>query len=338
LITKLTSPLKYLSAFILAQKCSPPGIRNRLWYVAYLKEACFLARRLKAHRIDHLHNHLGRGSATVAMLASRLSGVPYSLTIHGPTEFDEPKALALGRKIERAAFVVGVSQFGRSQLCRWSDAKYWDKIHVVHCGLDRSFLDHAVTPVPAEPRFVCVARLAEQKGLTILLQAAAKLHKDGVWFELTIVGDGPLRQEIERMIDRDDLRRCVRLAGWQNSAQIREHLLASRVFVMPSFAEGLPVVLMESLALSRPVISTQIAGIPELVRNGESGWLIPPGSVDALATAMKRAIDASNEEVATMAKNGRERVRLAFDRAAEVQKLAKLFETSVSRRNPGASQ
>ena len=134
--------------------------------LAYLVEAAYLAERLRAKRIEHLHNHIGEGSASVAMLASLLSNIPFSMTIHGPSEFDRPTWLALGEKIHRATFTVAVSEFTRSQLYRWSDPTDWPKIHVVHCGLDGAFLDCGPTPIPETRRLVCVGRLTEQKGPT----------------------------------------------------------------------------------------------------------------------------------------------------------------------------
>jgi glycosyltransferase involved in cell wall biosynthesis len=156
-------------------------------------EACLLARRLEAKRVAHLHNHLGRNSAAVAMLASVLTGIPYSLTIHGPTEFEMAENLALDEKIARAKFTVGISSFGRSQLMRFSRAEDWPRIHVVHCGLSEEFKQATPTPVPDVPRFVCVARFVEQKAHALLIEAIARLAKEGRDVQLDLIGDGPLR-------------------------------------------------------------------------------------------------------------------------------------------------
>src|SRR5439155_26884638 len=206
--------------------------------------------------------------------------------VHGPEEFDHPEALALDEKIEHAAFVVAVSSFGRSQLYRWCPPAQWGKIRVVHCGVDASFLGGDPVPVPDVPRVVCVGRLAEQKGQILLLRALAVLAAEGITCELVLAGDGPLRPAIEAETARLRLAGCVRITGWLDGAAVRREIESARGLVLPSFAEGLPVVLMEALALGRPVVSTFVAGIPELVRDGVHGWLVPAGDVDALAGAV----------------------------------------------------
>ena len=215
--TVLRSPRRALAAARLAVRIGTPGLKGRLWPLAYLLEAAYLAERLRAKGVEHLHNHIGEGSASVAMLASVLSGIPFSMTIHGPSEFDRPTLLALDEKIRRAAFTVAVSEFGRSQLYRWSDPADWPKIHVVHCGLDGTFLDAGATAIPEARRLVCVGRLAEQKGPLLLVEAARRLAAEGLAFELVLVGDGPLRRPIEGLVERLGLREHVRLAGWQGS-------------------------------------------------------------------------------------------------------------------------
>ena len=323
--TMLRSPGRFFSALRLALKCAPPGMRAKVWAVAYVMEACLLAERLRAKNVRHLHNHIGENSATVAMLAGLLTGVPYSLTIHGPGEFDQPTLLALDEKIGRSKFVVAVSDYGRSQLLRWSRYPDWPKVHVVHCGVDGSFLSHPPVPPPAEPRLVCVGRLAEQKGQLLLVEAAACLAREGVAFELVLVGDGPMRGEIERLVDRHGLRERVKVAGWMGSDAVRDQLLQSRAMVLPSFAEGLPVVIMEALALRRPVVSTYVAGIPELVRDGECGWLVPAGSVPALVSAMREAVTAPAERLEQMGRAGAALVAERHDARNEAAKLAGLI-------------
>ena len=219
------SPRRALAAVRLAIRTGTPGLKGRLWPLAYLLEAAYLADRLRAEGVEHLHNHIGEGSASVAMLASALSGIPFSITIHGPGEFDRPTLLALEEKIRRASFTVAVSDFGRSQLYRWSDPADWSRIHVVHCGLDGTFLDADPRAIPDERRLICVGRLAEQKGTLLLIEAAGRLAGEGLAFELVLIGDGPLRRPIERLIERLGLRDQVRLAGWQGAEAVREEIL-----------------------------------------------------------------------------------------------------------------
>jgi glycosyltransferase involved in cell wall biosynthesis len=258
------------------------------------------------------------------MLCRVLGGPPYSFTVHGPEEFDKVREIALPEKIDRAAFVVAISSFGRSQLYRWCPQLQWSKIHLIHCGVDAEFLTQTA-PLPTVPRLVCVGRLCEQKGQLLLLQAAGLLASEGLQFQLILVGDGPMRSQLEASIDRLHLQAHVTILGWASGAEVRQQIMMARAMVLPSFAEGLPVVLMEALALGRPVISTYIAGIPELVESNICGWLLPAGAVEPLAEAMRTALLATPETLALMGRAGRDRVVVQHNIATEAAKLAALL-------------
>ncbi|MEE4453623.1 glycosyltransferase [Novosphingobium resinovorum] len=302
-------PLQALRALALALR-GAGGIRA----LAYFAEAALLARRLERAGVAHVHAHFGTNPAMVVRLAARLAPVTYSFTAHGPDEFDAPRGLDLPGKIAEAAFVVGVSSFGRGQLMRWSDPAHWPRIHVVPCAPDPVFLADpgpAADDPPEDARFLCVARLSAQKGLPLLLEAVARIAADRA-IRLDIVGDGEDRAIIEGQIARLGLGAVVTLRGWAGPEAIRAALVRARALVLPSFAEGLPVVLMEAMALRRPVIATAIAGIPELV-DGQVGWLVPSGSVDALAQALEAALGAWPEELAAMGERASRRVRERHD-------------------------
>jgi glycosyltransferase involved in cell wall biosynthesis len=322
----LTRPGRLLRAAARAMRLARRADRGVVYHLIYLAEACVLLRWLKQAGVGHLHAHFGTNSATVALLTHVLGGPEWSFTAHGPEEFDRPEALHLGDKIDDARFVVAISDFGRSQLYRWCPHAQWPKIHIIRCGLDGSFVDQPATPIPGEGRLVCVGRLAEQKGQALLVEAAAALAKENIPFELTLVGDGPMRGVIAGLIAQHDLGARVRLAGWMSNAQVREALQRSRALVLPSFAEGLPVVIMEALALGRPVLSTAIAGIPELVRTGQTGWLIAPGNICQLAAAMREALAAPAGQLEQMGRSGAALVRERHRAAAEAEKLARLIE------------
>lgn len=327
----LSRPAAFARALALALRVGRRSDRGLLRHVAYLAEACVLLRWLARDPVDHVHAHFGTNSATVAMLCRALGGPTYSFTVHGPEEFDKPEFLALGEKVRRAAFAVAISHFGRSQLCRWARYEDWGRIEVVRCGLGRELLDAPLTPPPAAPRFVCVARMSPEKGHLVLLDAVAQLASEGRRLELVLAGDGPLRPEIERAIDRRQLRDAVRMAGWLSAGEVREEILRSRALVLPSFAEGLPVVIMEALALGRPVIATAIAAVPELVEPGIGGWVVPAGSGEALAAALREALEAPVEALADMGRAGAAAVARRHDAAAEARKLAVLFSRAGSR-------
>lgn len=286
----LARPGRLVRGLRMAWRLAPGGMGALVKQLIYLVEAAGLAARCRREGVTHLHAHFGTNPASVSLLCHVVGGPSYSFTVHGPDEFDAPMALRLGLKVEHARFAVAISQYGRSQLCRWSRVVDWAKIHVVRCGVDEGFLEGELTPPPAERRFVCVARLSEQKGLPVLVEAMRLLKERGVEATVELIGDGPLRGMLEARVREAGLEGRVVFRGNQPSDEVRRAIMAARALVLPSFAEGLPVVLMEALALGRPAITTQIAGIPELIRPGETGWLVPPGDAEALAGAMEEAV------------------------------------------------
>jgi len=324
----LRQPLRFLRGLrqvLVMRRGSDRRLANHLVCFA---EGCLAARWVRAAGVEHIHAHFGTNSAEVALFASLLSGVRYSFTVHGPEEFDHPAGLRLGEKIRHAALVVAISSYGRSQLYRWARLEDWHKIKVIHCGLDASFID--VPPnVPQEsPTLVCVGRLSEQKGQLLLLEALRKVLDQDCRCQLVLAGDGELRGEIEARVQVLGLQESVTITGWVDSARVQREILAARALVLPSFAEGLPVVLMESLALSRPVITTSVAGIPELVNHGSGGWLIPAGDPDELAGAMMDCLQAAPERLASLAAAGRRRVLENHDIRTESARLLGLFGDS----------
>lgn len=292
---------------------------GRLRHLIYLAEAAFVARRCRAEGIAHAHAHFGTNAAAVAMLSAMLDGPKYSFTVHGPEEFDAPRALSLGTKIKNADFAVAISQFGRSQLCRWAAADDWERIKVVHCGIEPAkFSDPA--PIPEGPRrLVAIGRLVEQKGQLALIKALSETKED---IHVTLIGDGEMRNEIEAMIAARGLGSRVTLTGWVDEARIKAELAAAQALVMPSFAEGLPMVIMEAMAAARPVIATYIAGTPELVHEGKTGWLVPAGDVSALANAMDRFANLDTNHLIEMGNAARVRVLERHDIDSEATKLA----------------
>ena len=322
--TFITRPKRFLDATLLAIKIGWYKDRGILIHLAYLAEACVLLSWVEDADIDHIHAHFAFNPTAVAMLCRVLGGPPYSFTVHGPESIDRAVILSLEEKIKRASFVVAISDYCRSQLYRWCDRPHWSKIHIVHCGLDKPFFEREVTPVPETSQLVCVGRLNEQKGHLILLEAAHKLALQRVNFKLVLVGDGELRSQIEDLITQYNLQEHITITGWADSDRVRQHLLESRAMLLASFAEGLPVVIMEALALGRPVVSTYIAGIPELVEP-DCGWLVPSGSVEELAQAMRRVLESPVDKLTQMGKVGAEKVALQHDVAIEACKLAALF-------------
>jgi glycosyltransferase involved in cell wall biosynthesis len=326
----LTTPTAFWRALRLALHCSRGSERPWPVHLAYLAQACRFLGWLRASGVDHVHAHFGTNPAEVAMLIEALGGPGYSFTVHGPEEFDKPQAIGLARKIERSRFVVAVSSFGRSQLYRWVGERHWPKVRVVHCGLEPAFHQGHAGPVSTAPRLVCVGRLCEQKGQLLLVQALSRLVGRGLAPQLVLAGDGEMRTAIEAQVAEFGLRDHVTITGWVDGARVRTELLAARALVLPSFAEGLPVVIMEAMALGRPVISTYVAGIPELVLDGQAGWLVPAGDVEALADAMQRCLDAPPDRLAQMGERAHERVLQRHDADREAARLAGHFRAALT--------
>ena len=336
--TMVSIPTRLAHALLLAMRCARVSDKSMLHHFAYLAEACLLLAWLKEWRVEHVHAHFGTNGAEVAMLAHSLGGPSFSFTVHGPEEFDKPQALALGEKVRRAAFVAAISSFGRSQIFRWVEHGHWKKIYVVHCGLEQAFHDAEARPAPAAPNMVCIGRLCEQKGQLLLMEAAHLLKQRGMAFNLVLAGDGEMRAAVEAAIARYNLHDQVRITGWISSSQVRDALLAARALVLPSFAEGLPVVIMEAMSMRRTVLSTFVAGIPELVQPGETGWLVPAGDVQRLADAMQLCLQTPCEVLVQMGEAARQRVLDRHDIDTEAAKLAALFRQAISAKNQSKAQ
>jgi colanic acid/amylovoran biosynthesis glycosyltransferase len=323
------SPRRFVRALMLALRMSRAAHRPVPYHLAYLAEACRILAWLREAGARHVHAHFGTNAAEVAMLANALGGPSYSFTVHGPEEFDSPLALKLADKARHAAFVVAVSSYGRAQLLRWLDPLQWDKVKVVHCGLEKSFFAARPAAPPAAARFVCVGRICEQKGQLLLVEAVAKLAARGLALDLVFAGDGEMRPQLEAAIAKHRLEGRVAITGWVSGEAVRDEIVAARALVLPSFAEGLPVVLMEAMALRRPVISTFVAGIPELVRPGESGWLVPAGDLEALCAALEEAAACPAETLERMGDAAFQRAAARHSIDVEAAELARLFQAGM---------
>ncbi|MEY4412970.1 MAG: hypothetical protein RIQ53_263 [Pseudomonadota bacterium] len=321
------APRRWLSALACTLRMGWRADRPAPVHLIYLAEACAALLWMRARGVQHVHAHFGTNSTAVALLLRRLGGPPYSFTVHGPEEFDKPEFLHLGEKMREAAFTVAITAYCRSQLMRWVDATHWPRIAIAHCALEPTFHQGpAVAPVGRQ--LLCIGRLSEQKGHLLLIEAAGRLAQRGIDFNLVLAGDGELRAPIEARIAELGLAARVRITGWIGSHTVRELLLQSRALVLASFAEGLPVVLMEALALRRPVVTTWVNGIPELVEPGVCGWTCAPGDVDALADAMQACLQADEARLARMGEAGRERVLAAHDADIEARRLHVLMQAS----------
>ncbi len=292
-------------------------------HTAYLMEAATLCRLAARDGIAHLHCHFSTNPAAVAMLARAMGGPGYSFTAHGPDEFLETGPGSLGLKIAQAEFVVAISHFCRGTLALAAEVAgvkgAWEKIHIVRCGLDLG--DFPVSGAGFEtPEIVCVGRLCPQKGQVLIPAAVAEVAQTHPEIRVVLIGDGESREAIEAEIARLGLSAQIELAGWATNADVRARVGQARALLLPSFAEGLPIVIMEALALGRPVITTYIAGIPELVDAG-CGWILPAGDEAALAHALGEVMAASPADLAARGAEGRARIEARHDQIANAAAL-----------------
>lgn len=323
----ITRPGRYFSALKLAWSMRPAGLKAAAYQLIFFLEATILARYLEDEKVEHLHNHFVFGSCTVAAVASKLTGIPYSFTLHGPADLFRPYYWDLATKTAGARFVATISHYARSQLMFFSDPAHWEKLHIIHCGVMPEVYATPATPaIPprrdGEVRLLFVGRLAPVKGLRVLFKALAEVIPDLPNIHMVLVGDGPDRQRLEEAAKL--LGDAVTFTGYLSQAEVAQAMQGTDVFVLPSFAEGVPVVLMEALASARPVIATQVAGVGELVEDGTTGFIVPPGDARALADRI-RTLASDPELRARMGAAGPAVVREDFDIRIEAARLATLF-------------
>lgn len=323
----ITRPVGYLRGFRAMLRFglrSPSNLRS---CVLYFTEALIAGRWIMANRITHVHTHF---ASNVAWLIQATFPISMSMTIHGPSEFDDVDAFCLAEKVSAATFVVAISRYGQGQLYRASTMADWPKIHMARLGVDGSVFAPVSRPTEARPfRLLSVARLAAVKGQLVLLQSIAELVREGRDVRLEVIGDGPDRESLMAATAELNLLGHVSFAGWQNQPEVRRQLAVAHAFVLTSFAEGIPVVLMEAMATELPCVATWIMGIPELIRDEINGLLVPPADVAGVAGAIRRLMDDSALRL-DLGRAGRTCVLRDFNLAHNSSRVARLLEAAVS--------
>ena len=325
------SPGAYARTLGRAISSSPPGARSRLWQLFYFAEAIALWDHAERRGARHLHAHLANVAADISWWASAFgkevepsAGWAWSFTMHGPTEFFSTEKFNLARKVENADQVICISEFTKSQLMYLTSPQHWEKLRVVHCGVDLARYPYSRPEPHAGFSVLCVARLVPQKGLDVLVGATAVLAAGGLDIQVVLVGSGPEYEPLRRKVNQLGLDERVRFEGAVGQDDMARYFAAADVFCLPSFAEGVPVVLMEAMATGRPVVATRVAGVPELVQDGVSGLLVPPGSEQELALALE-LLAASAERRVELGEAGRRLVEQDFDAEICAAKLADVF-------------
>lgn len=321
-----SSPMRYFATLALALRHRVPGLRAFIWALFYFVEAITLARQLRRDGADHLHNHFANPAATVGLLAKTYLDIPWSLTLHGISEFDYPAGNLLPAKLEAASFAACVSHFGRAQAMRLVAPEIWPKLHLVRCAIDLSGLPEAGgTPSDnAETELICVGRLSPEKGHAGLIEALGQLRSQNVAVRLKLVGDGPQEDALRNIVARAELADHVEFAGRLDEISTLSAIAKADILVLPSFMEGLPIVLMEALALGVPAVSTRVAGIPEIILDGETGLLFDPGNWADLEEKLRLII--GDESLRTkLSEAGQELVEHEFSYPAAASPLIPLF-------------
>jgi colanic acid/amylovoran biosynthesis glycosyltransferase len=291
----------------------------------YFVEAAILAKWLEERSLTHLHVHFATPAATVGLILTHMAPVTLSMTVHGPDEFYDVTNYFLAEKITAARFVICISFFARSQLMKLSPGKDWQKFDLARLGVDCShFTPRAFRASPKPFQILCVGRLVSTKGQRILIQAVERLIQAGRQVQLRFVGDGPDRKELENMVRERGLSSNILFEGAINQDRIQTYYEAADIFALASFAEGIPVVLMEAMAMEIPCVASRINGIPELIRDGVDGLLVAPSDIEGMAGALARLMDdpALRE---WLGKAGRVRVQQSYELSSSADRLAAVF-------------
>jgi len=326
LIIILSSPRLAANAICILFKLHCDSNRGVLKHLAYYVEACVICRYSNKFSISHIHVHFGTNPTSVALLVKTLGGPGYSMTIHGPDEFDSPVMHSLSLKVESAKFVVAISHYCSAQIKRWVSFNEWEKIKIVRCTVSTEMLNMGPVPlIENHNTLVCVGRLSAQKGHNIIIDAVKILKDRGILVKVIFAGDGELRNNIEERISELDLQDNILITGWITGGDVVKYLVNSKGLLLASFAEGLPVVIMESFAIGRPVIATSIAGIPELVKDGGNGCLTISGDVDGLVETINNYCNYSVNELNDMAAIAYKDVSKMHNVKTEIAILENLF-------------
>lgn len=319
------SPVRFARTLALALRHRVPGARALLWSLFHFAEAILLARHLAGDGISHLHNHFANSGATVGMLTANFLGIPWSLSLHGISEFDYPAGNLLPEKLARAQFAACVSRFGMAQAMRVTGPDLWPKLTIVRCAIDPSILPTGVERrADGQFRLIAVGRLSPEKGQSGLLDAVASMIQGGSNVRLTMVGDGPEEQRLKAKAVALGIADRVHFTGRLDEAGALAAIAAADALVLTSFMEGLPVVLMEALALNVPVVASRVAGVPELVEDGVTGLLITPADWPGFAAALSR-LEAEPGLRAKLAREGQQRVGEEFSYPAAAEPMAGLL-------------
>ena len=331
------NPFKYLGVWIRIIVGNSSSFKMLSRSLVVMLKASSFARSMRALEVDHIHAHWATHPTLGAYIVHRLAGIPYSFTAHAHDIYVERAMLR--EKIESAQFVATISDYNKQFLKNLYGDKHLSKIIIVRCGIDTEFFkpkENSQKDERVKFTIVCVGSLEEKKGHRFLIEACSILRLQGMEFQCLLVGDGDKRAELETLIEQNNLTDDVHLLGWQTRQQIRELIGSANVMVLPSITtstgkqEGIPVALMEALAMQVPAIATQISGIPELIEDNNNGLLVTESDARAIADAISRLYSDPVLQN-SLGVEGRKKVQEEFDLQKNVFKLGQLITASISR-------
>jgi glycosyltransferase involved in cell wall biosynthesis len=320
----LRNPGRYLKTFLFSYRSDRQTLGS-------FKNLVLYAMKLRNEGVGHIHAHFAHEACKLTMLISMLTNIPYSFTIHAYDIFLPELSNLMEEKFDHAKFVACISKYNKEFVLAKYPGIHPEKIKIIHCGLDLVAFDSTHKTRNTVLTLISVGRLTEQKGFKYLIQACKVLKaRKSFDFVCHIIGSGKQRQELEELIRKSDLEDTVHLLGAMEQASVLNALNSADLFILPCVIletgrrDGIPVALMEAMAMEIPVISTEVSGIPELVRDG-AGIVVEPGNVDALAMAIEKVIRLQAIERQELGKRGRAIIEREFNLAREVDKLAGLF-------------
>jgi colanic acid/amylovoran biosynthesis glycosyltransferase len=325
-------PLKYLQTLKLAMGHRLPGKKNRLWSLFQFAEGILLAHHLQQKPVQHLHIHFGNVGATVGMIACNYLQLSWSMTLHGTSCFDYPWGALLGAKLERCTFANCISYFGLSQAYRTVGSDHWHKLFVSRCGIELDAVNLAksnqasIHKDDSIIRLISVGRLHVEKGYPVMINAFASALKSVPNMELVLLGDGPYRKELEAYVKEKGVEQKVVFRGAVPEQTVLDEMVHADIFLLSSFMEGVPMVLMEAMILEVPVIAPRLAGIPELVTCHESGLLFDPAHWQQMAEQIVE-LARDKKKRASYGAAGREKVLTEFTIEKGVENLWQRFLT-----------
>jgi len=331
----LGRPGPYRRALLRALRFGSGSTRDLAHHLGYFVQGVVLWDRCRAARVTHVHAHFANVGSDVAAVAAMLGAeaLSWSFTMHGPTEFSDTRHYHLAEKARDARFVICISQFARSQLMALVGPEHWEKLRVVHCGVDMErFTPATIASDRVRHRdeghavqVACVGRLVPEKGQRLLIEAVAAIRCAGADVRVAFAGDGPERGSLEQLAARLGVGEQVDFPGAVAHTAVDELLRHTDIFCLPSFAEGVPIVLMEAMAMELPVVATRVHGIPELIEDGVSGRLVAPGSLPELTDVLSQLVEDPVQRT-RLGQAGRRRVASEFDLRANTRHLRDVYE------------